>query len=200
MAIGASPADVLALITRQGMRLVGAGLVIGLCGSLALAGTLDGFLFGVGARDMSTYASAAGGPRNGGCTCVLRAGTTSHAGRTGDCVARRVIPAVRKGLMAGMKAWLNRLAGFFGTRQGDAEFIDELNGHLDAHTADNIRAGMSSDAARHEALVRFGGVTQTAEAYRDQRRLPFVEIDHAGSSLRAAGCCGNHQALPRQQS
>jgi putative ABC transport system permease protein len=59
MAIGASPADVLALITGQGMRLVGAGLVIGLCGSLALAGTLDRFLFGVGARDMSTYASAA---------------------------------------------------------------------------------------------------------------------------------------------
>jgi putative ABC transport system permease protein len=59
MAIGASPADVLALITGQGMRLVGAGLVIGLCGSLALAGTLDRFLFGVGPRDMSTYASAA---------------------------------------------------------------------------------------------------------------------------------------------
>ena len=53
MAIGASPANVLALIAGQGMRLVGAGLVIGLAVAVPLAGSLDRLLFGVGARDMS---------------------------------------------------------------------------------------------------------------------------------------------------
>jgi hypothetical protein len=40
------------------MKLVGAGLVIGLCAALGLAGSLDRFLFGIAARDLSTCASA----------------------------------------------------------------------------------------------------------------------------------------------
>jgi putative ABC transport system permease protein len=77
--------------------------------------------------------------------------------------------------MAHVRAWLTRLGDLFARRRADIDLADELNGHLNAHIEDNIRAGMSSEAARHEALIRFGGVTQAAEAYRDQRRLPFVE-------------------------
>jgi putative ABC transport system permease protein len=58
MAIGASPSDVLTLIGGQGLRLVGAGLAIGLCIAIPLAGSLDRFLFGTAPRDVSTFTSA----------------------------------------------------------------------------------------------------------------------------------------------
>jgi putative ABC transport system permease protein len=58
MAIGASPANVLALVAGQGLRLVSAGLVIGLGVAIPLAGSLDRFLFGIAPRDLSTFAAA----------------------------------------------------------------------------------------------------------------------------------------------
>jgi ABC-type antimicrobial peptide transport system permease subunit len=59
MAIGASPTNVLSLIAGQGLRLVGIGLVIGLCVAMPLSGSLDRFLFGIAPHDFSTFASAA---------------------------------------------------------------------------------------------------------------------------------------------
>ena len=40
---------------------------------------------------------------------------------------------------------------------------------------ENLRRGMSADEARRAANRTFGGVTQTKEAFRDQRGLPIVE-------------------------
>ncbi len=51
----------------------------------------------------------------------------------------------------------------------------ELNAHLGAHIDDNIRAGMTEDEARRQALLSLGGVMQTTEAHRDRRGLPFVD-------------------------
>ncbi len=59
MAIGASPANVLALVAGQGLKLVGTGLAIGLTVAVPLAGSLDRFLFGIAPRDLSTFALAA---------------------------------------------------------------------------------------------------------------------------------------------
>ena len=52
-------------------------------------------------------------------------------------------------------------------RNRDREFSAELQSHLDMHIADNIRAGMTPEEARRQALVALGGVEQTRERYRD---------------------------------
>ena len=77
--------------------------------------------------------------------------------------------------MASLRSWLRRALGVFDRRRQDAELADELNCHLDTHIADNIRAGMTSDEARRDALRKLGGLALTAEASRDRRSLPLVE-------------------------
>jgi putative ABC transport system permease protein len=54
IALGAQRHDVLRLIVLQGMRFVGAGLVIGFVGVLLCSRLLQSFLFGVGANDLTT--------------------------------------------------------------------------------------------------------------------------------------------------
>ena len=57
----------------------------------------------------------------------------------------------------------------------DEDLAAELNAHLDAHVADNVRAGMTPDEARRLALLHLGGVEPTKERYRDQQRLRIVD-------------------------
>jgi len=57
MALGASRADVLRLVLKQGVALTAAGLVIGLAGALALARSLSSLLFGVGPTDPFSFAA-----------------------------------------------------------------------------------------------------------------------------------------------
>ncbi len=56
MALGASPGNILGLIVKEGMLLVGLGLALGLAGAWALMHALAALLFGVGAFDPATYA------------------------------------------------------------------------------------------------------------------------------------------------
>jgi ABC-type antimicrobial peptide transport system permease subunit len=56
LALGAQRGDVLRLVLKQGMKLVSAGVAIGLLASLALARLIEGLLFGVGATDPLTFA------------------------------------------------------------------------------------------------------------------------------------------------
>jgi putative ABC transport system permease protein len=55
MALGANRADVLKMITRQGMRLAAVGVGIGLLLSLALAQVLSSLLIGVSGYDVPTF-------------------------------------------------------------------------------------------------------------------------------------------------
>jgi len=59
MALGARAADVLALVLRQGMAPVLAGLAVGLLAALALGRLSAGLLFGVPPHDVATLAAAA---------------------------------------------------------------------------------------------------------------------------------------------
>jgi predicted permease len=74
-----------------------------------------------------------------------------------------------------LRAWWARAAGFVRPGKGEREFDDELQSHIDLQTDDNIRAGMSPDEARRQALVKIGSVTGVKEAHRDRRGLPGLE-------------------------
>jgi macrolide transport system ATP-binding/permease protein len=60
VALGARPADVAGLVMGQSMRLVGAGIVLGLLGSLALTRLMSTLLFGVSPNDPVTFAAVSG--------------------------------------------------------------------------------------------------------------------------------------------
>src|SRR5581483_3604614 len=77
--------------------------------------------------------------------------------------------------MKTLRGLLLRAAALFGKERRDREFADEIESHLQFHTADNIRAGMSPEQARREALLKFGGVESTKESYREQRGLPIFD-------------------------
>ena len=74
-----------------------------------------------------------------------------------------------------LRAWFQRLAGFFGKRKRDAEFSTELESHVQLHIEENLRRGMTPEAARRDALLKLGGIEQTKENYRDRRGLPLLE-------------------------
>jgi putative ABC transport system permease protein len=59
MALGAERARVMRMVVGQGLRLAGAGLALGLVGSLALTRVLSSMLFGVSPTDPATLATAA---------------------------------------------------------------------------------------------------------------------------------------------
>ena len=75
--------------------------------------------------------------------------------------------------MRKLRALLLRFKGLFS--KNDRDFADELESHLQMHIDDNIRAGMSPQEARREAVMKLGGVDQTKEAYRDRSTIPLLE-------------------------
>ena len=77
--------------------------------------------------------------------------------------------------MRHLRAALARLAGVFTGHRADDDLREELQSHMDLHTAENIRRGMHPDEARRQAMLASGGLTAAAEAVRDQRGLPWLE-------------------------
>jgi ABC-type antimicrobial peptide transport system permease subunit len=56
LALGAMPAQIRMMMLGQGMRLLGAGLVLGFVGAVALSRIIRSLLFGVSANDPLIYA------------------------------------------------------------------------------------------------------------------------------------------------
>jgi putative ABC transport system permease protein len=59
VALGASPASVLAMVVRDGMKLVAVGLALGLVGAVAVTRLASSMLYGVSATDVPTFAAIA---------------------------------------------------------------------------------------------------------------------------------------------
>ena len=68
-----------------------------------------------------------------------------------------------------------RLLGFFRARRPEEDFAAELESHVALHTDDGIRAGLSPEEARRQALIRLGGAEQTRQAHRERRTLPWLD-------------------------
>ena len=77
--------------------------------------------------------------------------------------------------MRALRAWFLRIGGLFGKERSDRELSDEMESHLQMHIEDNLRAGMTPEEARRQALIKLGGLDQTKENYRDRRGIPWLE-------------------------
>jgi len=74
-----------------------------------------------------------------------------------------------------LRAWLVRLADLPGRARQEREFAEELESHLQMHVEDNLRAGLTPEEARRQALIKLGGIEPTKERHREQRGLPAIE-------------------------
>ncbi|MFI5057277.1 MAG: ADOP family duplicated permease [Candidatus Acidiferrales bacterium] len=77
--------------------------------------------------------------------------------------------------MRRLRSFFLRFAGMFAAERRDRQFTEEVESHLHMHIEDNLRAGMSPEKARREALMKLGGIEQTKQNYRDRRSLPLLE-------------------------
>ncbi len=84
LALGAQSGDVLRLVMKQGMLLTGAGLAIGLAGSLVMTRYLSGMIYGLKVTDPTTFVS----------TCVLLGAASLAAAYIPARRATRVDPLV----------------------------------------------------------------------------------------------------------
>jgi predicted permease len=73
------------------------------------------------------------------------------------------------------RAWLLRLGGVFKTERRDRELAAELESHVQMHIEDNVRAGMTPEEARRQAVLKLGGIEQLKESCRDQSGFSWLE-------------------------
>ncbi|PYU65539.1 MAG: hypothetical protein DMG49_23995 [Acidobacteria bacterium] len=87
--------------------------------------------------------------------------------------------------MRRVRGWLLRLGGLFRRERREKDLATEIESHLQMHIQDHLRAGMSAEEARRQALIKLGGIEQTKEIYRQRRGLPVLET--LFQDLRFAG-------------
>ena len=77
--------------------------------------------------------------------------------------------------MRSIRASMLRLAGVFSGRRQDDDLTAQLESDLQLHIDDNLRAGMTPEQARRDALLALGGIEATKERYRDRRGIPLLD-------------------------
>jgi hypothetical protein len=68
-----------------------------------------------------------------------------------------------------------RLADLFQKERRERELAEEIESRLNMHVEDNVRAGLSREAALRDALVKLGGIEALKESHRERRGLPALE-------------------------
>ncbi|HEX5412073.1 MAG TPA: ABC transporter permease [Terriglobia bacterium] len=77
--------------------------------------------------------------------------------------------------MKRLRRFVKRLTSWAKIARDEDRLRAEIESHIALQTEDNLRAGMSPDEARRQAVLKFGAVESIKEEYRDQRGLPFIE-------------------------
>jgi len=77
-----------------------------------------------------------------------------------------------------------RLGGLFFAGGREREWRAEFESHVALHVEDNLRAGMSAEEARRQALVEFGGLEAAQDSMRDQ--ASYLWLDTALRDIRYA--------------
>jgi macrolide transport system ATP-binding/permease protein len=77
--------------------------------------------------------------------------------------------------MKTLRAWFLRITGLFPNTGRERDLSNEIESHLQLHIDDNLRAGMSPELARRDALLKLGGIEPLKEACRDRRSVPVLE-------------------------
>jgi predicted permease len=73
-----------------------------------------------------------------------------------------------------LRRFLIRAANF-ATRRDDQRLREEMEEHLALQTAEYLRAGMSPEEARRQAVLKFGAVEAVREEYHAEQGLPLLE-------------------------
>ncbi len=77
--------------------------------------------------------------------------------------------------MRKLRAWIVRLFATLHIGRTRTEIDTELSAHIAMNTEDNLRAGLTAEEARRQALIQLGGEEQARQAYRDRATLPILE-------------------------
>ena len=100
--------------------------------------------------------------------------------------------------MRRLRAALVRLTSLFRRERLDRELAAEMESHLQLHVDDNLRAGMSPDEARRQAIIALGGIEQTKEQYRDRLGMPSLEAAENAECREGVGGDGFHGCHDRR--
>ncbi|HZT33755.1 MAG TPA: permease prefix domain 1-containing protein [Bryobacteraceae bacterium] len=77
--------------------------------------------------------------------------------------------------MRQIRSLLLRLGGLFQRSRQEQDLTDEFESNIAFHVEDNLRAGMTPEEARRQALLKFGNIEYTKQECRDRLGLPFLE-------------------------
>ena len=77
--------------------------------------------------------------------------------------------------MRALRRFLSRLFASTTRRHDEARLREELEAHLQMQAAENVRAGMSPEEARRQAVLKFGPIEAIKDSYRDEQGLPLLD-------------------------
>jgi putative ABC transport system permease protein len=86
--------------------------------------------------------------------------------------------------MRRVRAFFDRLTGWFRRRRREDDFSEELESHLQLHIDDYIRGGLAPEEARRQALIKLGGMEPARESVRATAR--FLWPEHVMQDIRYA--------------
>jgi len=84
--------------------------------------------------------------------------------------------------MKALRAFWQQVRGLRHLQRVDADFAAELESHVAMHVEDGMRAGLTAEESRRQALIKLGGLEQTRQIHRERRTLLWVE--NLGQDLR----------------